>query len=64
MILFQVENPFEEKNVINSEEKHGYGLRIIRSIAEKYEGTLTTRKINAIYINLAVLQLPEISGND
>ncbi len=64
MILFQVENPFEEKNVINSEEKHSYGLRIIRSIAEKYEGTLTTRKINGIYINLAVLQLPEISEND
>ena len=73
-VFFKVENavlsdPFEDNPNLqstkkNSLEPHGYGLFNIRSIAQKYEGTLRTEFINGKFVSVVSLcDLPFDTNN-
>jgi sensor histidine kinase regulating citrate/malate metabolism len=59
--LFRVENPFNPLIAVNraNPERHGFGLEIIESIANKYEGTMNIEKNGSLLINTVMLQKVE-----
>lgn len=59
--LFRVENPFNPLIAVNraNPERHGFGLEIIESIANKYEGTMNIEKNGSLFINTVMLQKVE-----
>lgn len=60
-LWIQTQNPTKEAHVKrNRRDGHGYGLKIIRSIANTYHGILRTEYKNGIYLTSVMIELPEI----
>ena len=53
LLLVQVENPCEDRQSAAHSVTHGFGMRSIRMVTEKYGGSLNTRTAEGnFYLNL------------
>ena len=53
LLLVQVENPCEDRQSAAHSATHGFGMRSIRMVTEKYGGSLNTRTAEGnFYLNL------------
>jgi sensor histidine kinase regulating citrate/malate metabolism len=55
MVFLKVENSFDENSIQPSVEKknksmHGYGLKIVNSIAEKHNGSVVTQSEDGRFV--------------